>query len=77
MSDLHNTCQICGEGSLQPQVARNPVEYKGEATELDLHFSLCDTCGSEQAGAAQIRDNKRLMLAFKKQRKPGSENNTL
>lgn len=67
MNDSNNLCPICGEGNLQPQVGKNPVEYKGQTTELDLHFSLCDACGSEQANAAQLRDNKRQMVAFKKQ----------
>ena len=66
MSDSSNLCPICGEGNLHPEVRTNPVEYKGQTTELDLHFSLCDACGSEQADAAQTRVNKRLMIAFKK-----------
>jgi HTH-type transcriptional regulator/antitoxin MqsA len=66
MSDSNNLCPICGEGKLHPEVSKNPVEYKGQATELDLHFSLCGACGSEQADAAQTRVNKRLMIAFKK-----------
>jgi len=66
MNDLNNLCPICGEGNLHPEVGKNPVEYKGHTTELDLHFSLCAACGSEQADAAQTRVNKRLMIAFKK-----------
>jgi HTH-type transcriptional regulator/antitoxin MqsA len=66
MSDSNNLCPICGEGKLHHKVSENPVEYKGQTTELDLHFSLCDACGSEQADAAQTRINKRLMIAFKK-----------
>ncbi len=67
MSDSDKLCPICGAGHLQPQVGKSPVEYKGQATELDLHFSVCDACGSEQSDAAQLRDNKRAMVAFKKQ----------
>lgn len=66
MSHSNNLCPICGVGQLHPKVSKNPVEYKGQTTELDLHFSLCDACGSEQADAAQTRVNKRLMNAFKK-----------
>lgn len=61
-----NLCPICGEGKLHHQVGKNHVEYKGQAAELDLHFSLCDACGSEQADATQTRTNKRQMIAFKK-----------
>ncbi|PLY15326.1 MAG: type II toxin-antitoxin system MqsA family antitoxin [Sedimenticola sp.] len=66
MNDSNNLCPICGEGNLHPEVGKNPVEYKGQTTELDLHYSLCDACGSEQADATQTRVNKRLMIAFKK-----------
>jgi HTH-type transcriptional regulator / antitoxin MqsA len=67
MNKSNNKCPICGEGLLHPQVDRNPVEYKGRCGAIDLHFSLCDVCGSEQSDAAQLRTNKRGMVAFKKQ----------
>ncbi len=60
-------CPICGEDSLQPQIGKNAVEYKGMHQEIDLHFSLCDACGSEQADPVQLRQNKRAMVAFKKE----------
>ncbi|NKC13646.1 MAG: YgiT-type zinc finger protein [Gammaproteobacteria bacterium] len=66
MSNSDYLCPVCGEGNLHAHVGKNPVEYKGRATELELHFSLCDACGSEQADAGQTRTNKRLMNAFKK-----------
>lgn len=67
MSNKHEkNCPVCGEGCLRPQVGKNPVEYKGKMTELDLHYSVCDACGSEQAGPDQLRANKRAMVAFKK-----------
>ena len=59
-------CPICGEGNLSERVGKNRVDYKGKTTELDLHFSVCDSCGSEQANARQVRMNKRYMVAFKK-----------
>ena len=60
-------CPICEEGNLSERVSKNRVNYKGETTELDSHFSVCDSCGSEQANAQQVRMNKRYMIAFKKQ----------
>ena len=60
-------CPICEEGNLNEKIGKNRVDYKGETTELDLHFSVCDSCGSEQANARQVRKNKRYMAAFKKQ----------
>lgn len=59
-------CPICENGNLSSRIGKNTVSYKGQTHELDLHFSVCDFCGSEQSDAIQVRDNKRLMLAFKK-----------
>lgn len=60
-------CPICGEGHLSEMTGSNPVEYGGRTSELPLLYSVCDVCGSEQAGAAQTRANKRAMIAFRKQ----------
>lgn len=67
MTLSNEICPICGEGNLHPSVGKNSVEYKGEKTELDMHYSECGICGSEQASAIQLRDNKRAMIAFRKQ----------
>lgn len=66
MSDSRNICPICDEGLLHEQVGKNSVDYKGHTAELDLHYSVCDACGSEQSGATQLSANKRAMMAFKK-----------
>lgn len=66
MSDHAKKCPICDEGLLQPRIGKNTVDYKGQTAELDLHYSVCDACGSEQTDAPQMRTNKRAMLAFKK-----------
>ena len=39
-------CPICGEGHLHALVDKNPVEYEGQSTVLDCHYSVCDFCGS-------------------------------
>jgi HTH-type transcriptional regulator/antitoxin MqsA len=66
MCDSNNGCPICGEGNLQPKAGNNLVEYKGQSAEITFLYSVCNTCGSEQSNAAQLRDNKRAMVAFKK-----------
>lgn len=63
----HDICPICSEGHLQPRIGKNAVEYKGTPTELDVQYSVCDACGSEQANAVQLRANKRAMMVFRKQ----------
>lgn len=63
----HQTCSICGEGQLSEQMSKNAVTYKGETAELDSFFAVCDVCGVEQADAHHLRNNKRQMIAFRKQ----------
>jgi len=67
MSTKIEGCQICGEGQLQASRRFNTVEYKGKSKELLVIGSVCTACGSEQANAAQSRENKRAMQAFKKE----------
>ena len=67
MREDSRRCPVCEEGNLSEQVEKNQVHYKGVEAELDLHFSVCDSCGSDQADVRQTRLNKRYMVAFKKQ----------
>lgn len=60
-------CPICEQGHLIAKVETDAAEYGGIIRELPLHFSECDTCGSETATADQTRENKRCMIAFKKE----------
>lgn len=60
-------CPICEAGSLVAQAAENEVTYKGQTRSLPLLMSVCQACGSEQTSAQQARDNKRAMLAFRKE----------
>lgn len=61
-----NLCPICGEGHLHEQVDQVEVEYRGEKSLRNSLYSVCDTCGSETATAAQVRSNKRDTIAFRK-----------
>ena len=67
MTISHDICPICSEGHLQFCVGKNTVGYKGKSTEMDMQYSVCDACGSEQADTVQLRTNKRAMMAFRKQ----------
>lgn len=60
-------CPICGEGHVTDHVGQMETEYKGHKGQVASHYQLCDACGSDFAGAAQMRANKRTMLAFRKQ----------
>ncbi|WP_339867525.1 type II toxin-antitoxin system MqsA family antitoxin [Pseudohongiella nitratireducens] len=59
-------CRICGEGHLDIRVKKNMTYYKGTESELDLVYSVCNNCGSEQAADNQLRTNKRAKVKFKK-----------
>ena len=58
-------CPICGEGHVTDHVDQMETEYKGQMGLVASHYQLCDACGSDFAGAAEMRANKRTMLAFK------------
>ena len=67
MNTSSDLCPICGEGKLAPALHKNVVKYNGSTAELDLHLSVCDSCGSEQSSAVQLRNNRRTMIAFQKE----------
>lgn len=60
-------CPACGEGRLHAETEMETVEYHGQTGLIELHFAVCDTCGSDLTDAADARRNKRAMNAFKKQ----------
>ncbi|HVW63527.1 MAG TPA: type II toxin-antitoxin system MqsA family antitoxin [Nitrosospira sp.] len=59
-------CPACGEGHLASHVTKEQVEHQGIHGEVDLHYSVCQQCGSELAGQAEAQANKRAMVAFRK-----------
>lgn len=67
MATQAEICPICGEGHLHARMGVQTVDYRGQSGQIAFHYTECDACGSEQANAAQSRDNKRVMIAFKKQ----------
>ncbi|ETI61862.1 type II toxin-antitoxin system MqsA family antitoxin [Marinomonas profundimaris] len=60
-------CPICEAGQLHTHAEWIDVEHLGQQDRIESHYSECDACGSEQAGAAEARFNKRAMVSFKKQ----------
>lgn len=59
-------CPICDAGNLHAHTEQVDVEFMGKTGAIPSQYSVCDTCGSEQAGAVDARFNKRAMIAFKK-----------
>lgn len=60
-------CPICGEGYVTASVQMVEYEYKGHRAELPSHYKQCDTCTSDFAGMAESKQNKRIVMAFRKQ----------
>lgn len=60
-------CPICGEGHVTDHLGQMETEYKGQKGLVASRYQLCDACGSDFAGAAEMRANKRTMQAFRKQ----------
>ncbi|MGQ0596299.1 type II toxin-antitoxin system MqsA family antitoxin [Aquabacterium sp.] len=59
-------CPLCGEGHVTAQVEQVENEYKGKSALLPQHFKQCDHCGSDFAGAAEAKLNKRALMAWRK-----------
>jgi HTH-type transcriptional regulator/antitoxin MqsA len=57
-------CPICGEGYVTDHTDQVETEYKGHKALVPLHYKLCDVCGSDFAGAVEMRANKDALVAF-------------
>jgi len=60
-------CPICGAGHVTDHVEQAEAEYKEHKGQVPSRYQLCDACGSDFAGAAEMRANKRAVMAFRKQ----------
>jgi len=60
-------CPLCGEGHVSTHSEMVESEYKGRKEMLPLVFKACDACGSDFAGAAESKLNKRALMAWRKQ----------
>lgn len=59
-------CPLCGEGHLTPRTEETVSEYADQQGKVTLRLAECDACGSEVAGEADSRANKRAVQAFRK-----------
>lgn len=60
-------CPLCGEGHVSTHSEMVESEYKGRKEMLPLVFKACDACGSDFAGAAESKLNRRALMAWRKQ----------
>lgn len=59
-------CDACVEGRLHPKTRSQNEEYKGAHGQVTFLYSVCDVCGSELLDAADLLNNKREWVRFKK-----------
>lgn len=60
-------CPICEEGELRIVCYPTATVYREQEIIVDLLYSICPACGSEQANAAQLSANKQAMIKVKKE----------
>ncbi|MCA1178902.1 MULTISPECIES: type II toxin-antitoxin system MqsA family antitoxin [unclassified Pantoea] len=63
----NNLCPICGVGKLSRKSEMDEVVYKGVTKHVTANYCVCDHCHVEQAGATELKANKRIMNEFKKE----------
>jgi HTH-type transcriptional regulator/antitoxin MqsA len=59
-------CDACGEGKLHHKTRNVPEKYKSVEGQLAFQYSVCDVCRSEILDAADLLNNKREWVRFKK-----------
>lgn len=69
MSDKaeNELCPTCGEGQLVQQIELTEKAYRSVNKFVELHISTCNVCGSDFAGEAEARANKRELIRFHKE----------
>lgn len=61
-------CPICGDGQISHQTRKVEQEFNGSIGLVDLHFSVCDSCGCEMALDKDLKANSRSMNEFRRER---------
>lgn len=62
----NNVCPVCGVGNLTRKSELDTLTYKGKSKEYTHFFSVCDFCHVDQAGAEELKINKRAVIEAKK-----------
>lgn len=65
--NAQEVCSLCDEGHVTTHSEMVESEYKAQKAMLPLVFKRCDACGSDFAGAAETKLNKRALMAWRKQ----------
>lgn len=60
-------CPLCGKGHLTKKMDEDKITYKGQTKQVTDTYFTCGFCHVEQAGASELKQNKRVMNCFKKE----------
>ena len=68
MSKNGEKCPVCGEGHLDEVIESKLLEWSGNTYEVNgFKRSLCNECEAELVTPFQSRENKRLIMNFRRQ----------
>lgn len=59
-------CSLCGEGTLEELIENIEINYGGQTSVRCSLYSVCNSCGAETVTDAQLRENKRDTIRFRK-----------
>lgn len=60
-------CPVCGQGHLTAAQVTEEIAYKGVSRAVLRLSKVCDLCGTEQAGPAELKHNKREIMRIRKE----------
>lgn len=58
-------CPICGEGELQPTAKLKELDFEGHQITYRAQHSTCTACNAHIVTSAQLKSNKRAIIAAK------------
>lgn len=66
MSNSTTVCSVCGARGAVAVTEQRQESYRQQTGRVTNHFHHCATCGSDYATAADMRENKRSVILFRK-----------
>lgn len=58
-------CVFCEEGEVVSCMQLTKSTYKRHTTDLPLYYNECKFCGSDYAGAAEMRKSRQALLDWR------------
>ena len=61
----NKTCIFCEKGEVTECMDLVKSEYKGHTADLPLYYNECNFCGSDYAGAIEMKKNRQALLDWR------------